>query len=58
MKYNYVSLGKPKTFIRPFEAPQRIVEIKIQINFLSSSGIETEKVNVPLAERWLFSSNK
>ena len=26
-----------KAFIKPFEVPQRSVEIKIQVNFLSSS---------------------
>ena len=36
----------------PFEAPQRSVKIKIQINFFSSSGIATGRVkkiteNVP-----------
>ena len=31
-----------KTFIKPFEAPQRIVKIKV--NFLSLSGIRTGRV--------------
>ena len=33
-----------KAFIKPFDAPQRGVKIKIQVNFLSSSGIGTERV--------------
>ena len=33
-----------KAFIKPFEAPQRIVKIKIQVNFFSSSEIETGRV--------------
>ena len=35
-----------KAFIKPFEAPQRSVKIKIQVKFVSSSGIETGKVNM------------
>ena len=34
-----------KAFIKPFEAPQRRVKIKIYDNFLSSSGIGTGRVN-------------
>ena len=34
-----------KAFIKPFEAPQRSVKIKIQVKFVSSSGIGTGKVN-------------
>ena len=34
-----------KTFIKPSEAPQRSVKIKIDVNFLSLSGIRTERVN-------------
>ena len=30
-----------KVFIKPFEAPQRSVKIKIELNFFSSSGIGT-----------------
>ena len=39
-------LWKPsfKDFIKPFEAPQRSVEIKILINFFSSSGKGTGRV--------------
>ena len=33
-----------KAFIKLFEASQRSVEIKIQVNFLSSSGIGKGKV--------------
>ena len=33
-----------KTFIKPFEAPQRSVKIKIQLNFCSSSGIGTGRI--------------
>ena len=33
-------------FIKPFEAPQRSVKIKNQVNFLSSSGIETRRVKI------------
>ena len=35
-----------ETFIKPFEAPQRSVKIKIQLNFFSSSKIGTLRVNV------------
>ena len=35
-----------KAFIKPFEAPQRSVKIKIQLNFFSSSRIGTGRVNV------------
>ena len=34
-----------KAFIKPFEAPQRSEKIKIYVNFLYSSGIETRRVN-------------
>ena len=34
-----------KAFIELFEAPQRSAKIKIQVNFFSSSGIETVRVN-------------
>ena len=34
-----------KAFIKPFEAPQRSVKIKLQVIFFSSSGIETGRVN-------------
>ena len=34
-----------KTFIKPSEAPQRSLEIKIQVNILSSSVIVTGRVN-------------
>ena len=37
-----------KAFIKPFEAPQRIVKIKILLNFFSSSGIGTGRVNITL----------
>ena len=33
-----------KEFLKAFEAPPRSVKIKIQVNFLSSSGVGTEKV--------------
>ena len=35
-----------KAFIKPFEAPQKSVKIKISLNFFPSSGIETERVKV------------
>ena len=35
-----------KAFIKLFEAPQRSVKIKIKVNFLSSSGIGTKRVNM------------
>ena len=35
-----------KAFIKPFEAPQRSVKIKIYLNFLSSSGIGTGRVKM------------
>ena len=34
-----------KAFVKPFEAPQRRVKIKIEVNFLSFSGIRMGKVN-------------
>ena len=34
-----------KAFIKPFEAPQRSMKIKIKVNFFSSSGIGTGRVN-------------
>ena len=34
-----------EAFIKPFEAPQISVKIKIQVNFLSSSGIGTGRIN-------------
>ena len=34
-----------KALIKPFEAPQRRVKIKILLNFFSLSGIVTGKVN-------------
>ena len=33
-----------KAFIKPSEAPQRIVEIKMELNFFFSSGIRTGTV--------------
>ena len=35
-----------KAFINPFEAPQRNVKIRIQLDFFSSSGIGTGRVKV------------
>ena len=35
-----------KAFIKPFEAPQRNVKIKIEVNFLSLSGVGTGKVKI------------
>ena len=35
-----------KVFIKPFEAPQRSVKIKIELNFFSSSGIGTGRVMI------------
>ena len=37
-----------KVFINAFEAPQRSVKIKNYVNFLSSSGIRTERINSTL----------
>ena len=34
-----------KAFIKPFQAPQRSVKIKIYVNFCSSPGSGAEKVN-------------
>ena len=34
-----------KVFIKPFKAPQRSEKIKILLNFFSSSGIGTGRVN-------------
>ena len=33
-----------KAVLKPFEVPERSVKIKISVDFLSSSGIETGKV--------------
>ena len=35
-----------RAFIKPFEAPQRSVKIKIYVNCLCSSRIGTERVNL------------
>ena len=35
---------KIKAFIKPFEAPQRSVKIKISVNFFSLSGMEAGRV--------------
>ena len=35
-----------KAFIKPFEAPQRSVKIKILLNFFSSFGIGTGRVKL------------
>ena len=35
-----------KAFIKPFEAPQRSAKIKSEVNFFSSSGIGTGRVEV------------
>ena len=32
-------------FLKTFEAPQRSVKTKIEVNFFSSSGIGNERVN-------------
>ena len=40
-----------KTFIKPFEAPQRRVKIKIQVNFFPFSGIGVGRVNLFDAEK-------
>ena len=34
-----------KAFIKPCEAPQRSVKIKISVNFFPSSGIRVGRVN-------------
>ena len=44
-----------KAFIKPFEAPQRNVKIKIYVNFLSSPGIGTGRVNIRLI--WFKNEN-
>ena len=36
-----------KAFIKHFDAPQRSVKIKIYVNFFSSPGIGTGRVNSP-----------
>ena len=35
-----------KAFIKPFEAPQRSVKIKIELNFFTLSGIGTLRVKI------------
>ena len=42
-------------FIKPFEAPQRSVKIKIPLNFLSSSGIGMGKFNIRILNLSIFS---
>ena len=44
--------GGFKAFIKPFETPKRSVEIKISLNFFSSSGFGTGKVKI-----WLRKNN-
>ena len=39
-----VAHTQTKVFIKPFEAPQRSVKIKVLVNFFSSSGIGTGRV--------------
>ena len=34
-----------KAFIKPFEVTQRSVKIKTYVNFVSASGIGTERIN-------------
>ena len=41
-----------KVFIKPFEAPQGSVKIKIQVNFFSLSGIGAERVKQPSCLTW------
>ena len=36
----------PQNILKPFEAPQRSAKIKISVNFLSSFGIGTGRVNI------------
>ena len=38
-----------KALIKPFEEQQRRTTITIEVNFLSSSGIETRRVNKSMA---------
>ena len=40
-------MKQKKAFIKPFEAPQRSMKIKIQVDFLSLPGIGTGRVNTP-----------
>ena len=35
-----------KAFIKPLEAPQRRVKIKIELNVFSSSELGTKRVNI------------
>ena len=41
-------------FIKPFEAPQRSVKIKISLNFLSSSGIGMGRFNIIILNLSIF----
>ena len=49
-----------KDFVKPFEAPQKSVKIKIYFNFFSSSGIATGRVkrNIGLIDELMITSNK
>ena len=40
-------MKQKKAFIKPFEAPQRSMKIKIQVDSLSLPGIGTGRVNTP-----------
>ena len=45
-----------KAFVKPFEAPQRSMKIKISVNFFSLSGIGAERVKMKI--RYIFSYRK
>ena len=40
------SKGFLKTLVKPFATPQRSVKIKIELNFLFSSGIEASRIEI------------
>ena len=47
-----------KVFIKLFEAPQRRVKTKIQINFLSSSGMRMGRVKMVLFKQFCYLNHK
>ena len=42
--FTFICGASKGAFIKPFEAPQRSVKIKIKLDFFSSSGIGTGRV--------------
>ena len=47
-------VGENKTFIKPFEAPQRSVKIKIELKIFTLSGIGTLRVEHLFLPAYIF----